>query len=493
MKNLIKKIFVSAFLVCTVYGCDEVLEPEIFSQINASIFPQTESDVVSALIPFYAQFNQNYGVTDPTSGIYNYSFNAHFLGYSWATSSQTDEGFYLFNDYPVTTFDHGSATYSTNESGSFYDRISSVARMTGLIDTLEKSDINNSERYIAEIKALRAWFMYILYDAYGPVSVRLNPENLNSDTSLPRPTKEAYVEAMVNDLEDAIEVLPARYNNTQNWGRVSAGVAKMLLMKVHLHEKNWADVLTVGQDIIDMGYSLNSSYKNVFTQTQNNEVIFAVPANPVDNNIWFACILDNQMKSVLGVNVDSGSKYRLQWMPWDFYDTYTAGDTRLETIAAEYTNFQDNIIGRNQGLGGAIPLKYTNYAPSDVEGFDLVLFRFSDVLLAMAEATNELDGPTSAAQGFLTRVTDRANTTANIPASAFLTKESFREFILAERGRELYWEFGIRRQDLIRNGSFIEKAKERGFTNARDGQVLFPIPANVIIESGGIITQNPDY
>jgi hypothetical protein len=64
---------------------------------------------------------------------------------------------------------------------------------------------------------------------------------------------------------------------------------------------------------------------------------------------------------------------------------------------------------------------------------------------------------------------------------------------LAERGRELYWEFGIRRQELIRNGIFISNAVARGISVAKPHQVLFPIPADVIIQLGGIITQNAGY
>jgi hypothetical protein len=43
---------------------------------------------------------------------------------------------------------------------------------------------------------------------------------------------------------------------------------------------------------------------------------------------------------------------------------------------------------------------------------------------------------------------------------------------LAERGRELYWEFGIRRQELIRNGIFISNAVARGISVAKPHQVL---------------------
>lgn len=493
MKKLIKKIVVTAVLVLSLSGCEDTLEPQVFNQINASEFPKTEEDLMAALIPFYAQFNQDFGSNDPTRNVFLFSFNAHFLGYSWATSIQTDEAFDIFF-FPESTFTFGPATNSTDSGLTFYDRVSFVARLTGLIDVIEKSDINNKELYIAETKTLRAWFMYVLYDFYGPVSVRLDPTTLTNELPLARPTKEAYVAAMIQDLENAIdsEAFPEKNNGTENWGRASKGVARMLMLKVYMHEKRWAEAKTVGQKIMGMGYNLNPSYKNVFVEPQNNEIIYAVPGNKGTGNVWFASILPNDAKNVLGADVSQGAKYKLNEMPWSYYDTYSEDDTRLETIASEYINNQNQVVGRNNGLTGAIPLKYTDYVPSENEGFDLVLYRYSDVLLAMAEATNELDGPTSEAQGYLTQVTDRANTTSNIPAGTFASRESLRSFILAERGRELYWEFGIRRQDLIRNGSFISRAQDRGLP-AQDHQVLFPIPSDVIIEAGGVIEQNPGY
>ena len=78
-----------------------------------------------------------------------------------------------------------------------------------------------------------------------------------------------------------------------------------------------------------------------------------------------------------------------------------------------------------------------------------------------------------------------------IPASATSSKEAFRDYLLEERGRELFCE-GQRRQDLIRHGVYISLARERG-NNAQDYQVLFPIPQSVITEAGGIVEQNQGY
>jgi hypothetical protein len=67
-----------------------------------------------------------------------------------------------------------------------------------------------------------------------------------------------------------------------------------------------------------------------------------------------------------------------------------------------------------------------------------------------------------------------------------------RTALLDERGRELYGE-GARRQDLIRNGSYISNAIARGKTNAQPFHMLFPIPNSVIVQGRGVIQQNQGY
>jgi hypothetical protein len=94
------------------------------------------------------------------------------------------------------------------------------------------------------------------------------------------------------------------------------------------------------------------------------------------------------------------------------------------------------------------------------------MMRYPDVLLMFAEAENELNGPTAAAQAALTRVRERAfdeadwNTkvteyVANVSAS----KQSFFDAIVDERA----WEFGgemIRKYELIRWNIYSETVAE---------------------------------
>ena len=117
------------------------------------------------------------------------------------------------------------------------------------------------------------------------------------------------------------------------------------------------------------------------------------------------------------------------------------------------------------------------------------VIRYAEILLSYAESVNEISGPTSEAIAAVKQVTDRAG--VSIPQSATNDKDSFRSFLLAERGRELFGE-GVRREDLIRHGEFIKRAVARG-VKAQDYMVLYPIPQSVITEAGGIIKQNAGY
>ncbi|GAC1603308.1 MAG: hypothetical protein NVS3B8_14430 [Chitinophagaceae bacterium] len=116
-----------------------------------------------------------------------------------------------------------------------------------------------------------------------------------------------------------------------------------------------------------------------------------------------------------------------------------------------------------------------------------MVFRYAEVLLSLAEAINE-QGVTADAYQYVNQVRERAG----VSDFSGMSQSQLRAALLDERGRELYCE-GVRRQDLIRNGTYISNAIARGKTNAKPFDVLFPIPNSVIVQGRGIIQQNPGY
>jgi hypothetical protein len=128
---------------------------------------------------------------------------------------------------------------------------------------------------------------------------------------------------------------------------------------------------------------------------------------------------------------------------------------------------------------------------------NFIVLRLADVLLVLAEAENELDGPTPAAYDALNRVRARAG----LPALAGLSKEQFRQAVWAERAHELYGEFQAR-FDLIRQGRWLEAMNKpsavadfagHGVCRPRQAyQKLQNIPSRELA-ANPLLSQNPGY
>ena len=236
-------------------GCSDLLEPEVYSELTPQTFFSSEADFNSAVIAIYNAFSTDWGNLDQGDGQWYAALYNHDRKTYWARSEITTDEYATGWDPTFTTFAWGPATFSGVEA-SDYMKIRYVARATDVIDKIQKSSANVPEhikaRYIAETKVLRAWLMYILYDFFGPVNVKLDPATLYSTEITPRPSKEEYVAAIERDLQEAITHLPDKYNNNPaNWGRVRKGIARMLLQRLYLHEKHWAEAENVAREKIN--------------------------------------------------------------------------------------------------------------------------------------------------------------------------------------------------------------------------------------------------
>ena len=486
-------LLLAAFTFISVLSsCEKQLETKIYSQLTPKNFYKTEADANAALMTLYTPLSSDWARTDPGNNTtYATLYNADIKTYLFRSVGTTDE---IACDWDpnLLNFTWGPSTWGGTQDPTYY-KISYVAKATDIIDVIGKSTAVSDDvkkRYIAQAKTLRAWIMYALYDFYGPVNVKTDPATLTDTTITPRPTAEVYSAMIEKDLLEAMPDLEDKYNaNAANWGRVSKGVARMLLLKLYMHNKAWPKAEAVAREILTMGYSLlqgSTGYADVFKQKANNELIYAVPANNASPNYWIQEVLPGDFKSGGGITREPG--WNGYFMPWAFYDKYSATDRRRSTIIDTYTKTNNTIANKANGLRGAIPLKYTGIAGNGPGyAIDVVVFRYAEVLLSLAEAINEQRGPDDAYQ-YVNQVRLRAGE----PDFAGMNEGQFKTALLEERGRELYGE-GARRQDLIRNGTFISNAIARGKTNAQPHMVVFPIPNAVILQGRGIIEQNPNY
>jgi starch-binding outer membrane protein, SusD/RagB family len=493
-------------VVCTLFvlACTKALQPKELSELTPQNFYQSAADANAALITLYVPFTSNWGNDDPgTSGPTWYAglYNADPKTYYARSMINTDEITNTAQDAttgPLENYTWGPSTWVGPNDPNYY-KVSYVAKATDIMSAINASSAvpaATKTAYIAEAQALRGWLMWVLYDFYGPVNVKVSESTLSDTAETPRLSDTAYVNQMINDLTTAIPNLQASYNNdAANWGRISQGVANMVLLKIYMRKKEWAQAQAQAQTIMNMGaYSLvttpliagQTAYQSIFNTSANKEIIYAVPANLTSPNFWPQEVLPSDYASAPGIAAEA-SGWLVQYMPWAFYDKYDPTDQRLSTILTSYTNTSGVVRNQANGMPGACPLKYTNLTTNnEATSQDVVVFRYADVVLSMAEAINEQAGPANA-YPYINQIRERAG----VSDLSGLTQATMRQAILDERGRELYGE-GVRRQDLLRNGSYISTAIAMG-RQAQPYDTLFPIPQAIIVQGEGIIAQNPGY
>ncbi|MCU0469057.1 MAG: RagB/SusD family nutrient uptake outer membrane protein [Arcicella sp.] len=385
-----------------------------------------------------------------------------------------------------------------------------ISRITVGMGQINKSPISDAlkTQYIAEMKGLRAHYSQILYSLYGPLTIKTDPAVAADPNAVdvPRPTAAEMVKQIEADYKDAIAVLPTSFKGN-DYGRLTKGAALTGLMKLYMQEKRWADAVATGEQIKQLGYSLASNYEDNFSMKNKSggvsEVIFAVvctatPYNDIANytNIWMAHVIPGSYKDPSGIPLMGWGGYK---MPWKTYDKFDQTDKRLKVLVSKYPTGKDangNVTYvdlRATGAIGALPIKYlpdgwtkdTQYGETDVP-----VYRYADVLLMLAEARNEVNGgPNATAYDEINTVRKRAGLAA-LPAG--LSKSEFLAKIQDERLFEL-WAEGFRREDLVRWGLYVKRAKDDGSVFATPEKVLYPLPRAVITRSNGVIKQNPGY
>ncbi|MDR0712237.1 MAG: RagB/SusD family nutrient uptake outer membrane protein [Prevotellaceae bacterium] len=489
------------------------LESELYGDINPTIYPTTErdaEDLVTATA--YGAFRNN-----GYSGLFNAATGVHL---------NTD----MASDYGYCSWDDGgtwrrlmSASYGPNDTRNvtniWRDYYNYISRMTLTIDRIEGMDINEDakKQLIAELRCGRGFLAFILYDLYGPIIVAdlETLKNPQEDKILPRQTDEETRTFIVTELTEAAKALPPSYQKGDNsYGRFTGGLCHMVLLKFYMQTKQWDKAETEGRELMksDYKYGLVPNYKDIFTEAneKNSETIWAVNCkHGTMTHKWFPHALTNNYPEYVG----GWGGYK---MTWKFFNTFEPNDKRKETIIYEYSYTGKNQQGgdstitlneQNKGEGGnslahgVIPLKY-DVASADVIGensqIDWIVYRYADALTLLAEAiVRKGNAVTNEAIELLNQVRTRAGLTG-YQAADFTGVRDFLDKLLLERAHELYFE-GCRRQDLIRDGSYVAKMNEKradfgwATPEVKEYHILFPLEESAIIEGQGIVKQNPEY
>lgn len=490
MKN-IGQIIYTLLLLQLVFGCQE-LKREDFNQIYPENFFKNESDVKNATTALYSTFNNG-----PWSALYG-TGQQGLIVFPEATTDIMDCQWGDGGSWANLNEHTWTASSTRGNFQTPFSKYNWISRCEQVIMNIESSSVSDKikKQYIAEIKGIQGWLAFILYDLYGPVPIAPRDvlTNITEEVNIPRPSDADFVNYIQTKLIEASSELPY---SSSDWGRLTKGATKTILLKLYMMEKNWAKAEETARELMkpEYGYQLVADYNSLFDVATevNKETILAIPCNTSDfPNAWHAHVLPYNFPYPLDVQKWSG--YR---MPWAFYHTYEKNDKRLLRIIGEYVG-TDGVTYNEKNPGahlplGALPIKY-GVDPNHVgesSGHDIPVYRYADVLLCLSEAINNQKGPVTEAVALVNQIRNRVGLD-NLTSDKYTSKEVLNSSILLERGHELYCE-GHRRQDLIRHGKYIEYARLILNNQTADYKVRFPIPNSIVVESKGAVKQNTGY
>ncbi|MDD7888240.1 RagB/SusD family nutrient uptake outer membrane protein [Flavivirga sp. 57AJ16] len=488
MKN-VNFYLIGLFVLLTV-ACNPDLESINYDEINPAIFPASEADVEALVVAAYYPLRGSWW-----DGIHTTSER----GIMFVNESTTEilQGNFGVQQLATLTSYVPSSEGITRFYDDFYNRISSN---TLSIDRLENSSVNENIKKVgvAELKCARAFLSYELFDMFGPIVVAPLEvlQNPLVETPLARLSHDDMVNFIEQDLLDAAEDLPAPADAV--YGRFSQGFARMLLIRLYLHEKRWTDVEAQANAIMDMNYyELVDDYVDMFStksQVDNKEIMFAIPAD-------YAATSENQWQQmVLPSNYPDGGGWATIQSSWMFYDSFEPNDVRKTNLIAEFTGTDGITYNRSNPANimqmGPLPLKIENDPNrTTLTTIDIILYRYADVILSKAEAiANKNNTPNQEAIDLVNEIRERAGLDPILLAD-YSDIDVFNEMILKERSHEYWCENGQYRSDLIRHGKFVEHALELNGTSsqAEPYKELYPFSLGKIAEGKGAFLQNPGY
>ena len=551
-RMLLKLRTIALASVVILFGtsCTDLSE-SVDSQVTADNFFQTDEQFLSAMGDAYsalrgrggggslAQLNE--ATTDEiivpargqdwSEGGFWYRVNSH----QWSTEDGTFNGFWGANFNGVN-----------NANRLIFQFESAVADGA----TTQAA----ADPFLAELAAMRAFYYYQLLDAFGNVPIVTDfteteaPSQPSSDFQQGRQAVFDFVE---QELLSSLNLVSDDPNGT--YARMNKWVAHHTLARLYINAEvytgsaRWSDAITHLDAIINSGnYTLAGNYHDNFTTANEGspENIFVVPYDKV--------FLGGFNLHVMTLHYGSQNTYNFSNQPWngwsatqkvyesvidpdqnpgpqgEVWGVYpTADDDGLERVQGtmddrlgnfivgpQYTSSGDRIIDSGVfsdfDLNGP-PLTFTP-AMNDLEAVacrqcgarigkyefergissnlsnDFVIYRYADVLLLKAEALWRMNPGSGEALALVNQIRARSGVDPFTELDA--------DKILAERGRELFWE-QTRRSDLIRfagvDGGETRYNDPWQFKDVSSAhRNVGPIPIQQIQANSNLV-QNPGY
>ncbi|MDE3235025.1 MAG: RagB/SusD family nutrient uptake outer membrane protein [Bacteroidota bacterium] len=428
-----------------------------------------------------------------------------------------------FETFQYTKDDWATNTYWNDH----YYMINLCNKELHWADSLKVTD-DASLRNVGEAHFFRAYSFFELVKAYGEVPL-INYYYTSAADGIKAKSTVTDIYAQIDrDLDSASKLLPLNWNvgGTNRYpGRLTSGAANTLWAQTYMFRQQWAKVVTLCNAVINSGqYSLSTNFTDIWKDGLNGagkngpESIFEmqslVGANGTNWNgsQWGTSQNVRQGGADVSWNLGWGWNTPTQNLvsAWDNSDPRKSmtilysGQFDGGPAQGGYGATLPPYNAASPGSSGSLDQPYWNkkvYSDPAMRqytgqingsgGADWInhrILRYADVLLMLAEASNELgDGATAEKYLEMVRARARNGNSSVLPHIAFSNQAQMRQAIKDERR----WEFameGYRFYDLVRWGDAPTVLAPLGYTPRCQ---YYPIPQKAIDLSGGVLKQNP--
>lgn len=531
----LSKILILTLSVLSFFSCTN-LDEKVYSSVTESSYIYEKGDATKLVGAVYENLRDYYSVANRTQEI----SSDEIVMPANLTGGWDDGG--IYRRMHLHQWNSEQGTILSLWSSLYHGIVLSNQVLYKLQnDNIPLSETENIDELIAEVKALRAFYYWIVMDNWRNPPLIIEPNN-----DLPCNSNRSEIfDFIVSDLKSIIDNLPSE-KNSSTYGRFTKSAAHALLANIYLNAEvyinipKWDECIDECDKIIDSGlYRLDDDYRTPFLSNNeiSNENILVVPYDEI-----YAKGFSYYLEALHKANKDS---YNLESTPWgtgaykgvpQFIDTYDVDDDRLYAtwlMGAQYNLDGTPCVGfidlKNK------PLIYENKMRNGLqvgegEGYrwlkyeipvgsknslnnDFVIFRYAQIYMMKAECLLRL-GKINEAAYLVSEVRKRAF--KNNPEKAIVSGEDLlapssyiygevvdyklipqNEVLPEEFGRfydELGWEFAgelMRRRDMIRFGVYT-KAKWLSHTSSEEYKEVFPIPLRVL-DSNINLEQDPNY
>jgi len=470
-------------------SCTELLEEDLYTNPSLSGLSTLE--------------DAKYSLTGAYAGLLGNS-NAGYYGrnYLYLREIPTDNllGTGQERSLDDFSFDDNQITLRNTYS----DIYNMILRANILLDNIDAADISLElkNQFKAEAQYLVALGYYDLSSLFGPVA--LITSSVNDITNKPERATLASIENFIfTILETAIPNL-SETKLEDRPGAVTLGAAYALKMKLHLRRKEWGKVVEYADLIVNLGqYSLLPKVEDLYVigNSDNSEIIFSVKTTGVP--------FGKSLNALAAGSTDIAI-HNYDWQN-DYYGfgtfrgelkvyySYDPDDERFKKLFRHqfFTRSGQSVAPLQEDgtkkpeINKGQPFVYSNKYPHPLAGTQsdfrtdiyhantLFVSRYAEILLAKAEALNELNGPSDDVYNLINEVRNRSNL-PNIQTTGNFDQNTLRSAIFQERQWEFFME-GYRREDLIRQGTFVEKITNSHFKvndiiDVQECNQLYPIP-----------------